>query len=54
VRCFNWLDALAGHDPLDSTTVTDEYKPVDLEGVDPVAKLRGLSVGIPRVTMCCI
>lgn len=44
------LDALAGHDPLDSTTVTDEYRPVDLESVDPVAELRGIAVGIPRVT----
>ena len=42
-------DALAGHDPLDSTTVSDEYQPIDLDEVDCMAKLRGVTVGIPWV-----
>jgi len=42
-------DALAGHDPLDSTTVRDQYQPINLDESDCLAKLRGVSVGIPWV-----
>ncbi len=34
---------IAGHDPLDSTCVTDPVPPVSLDGVD----LRGLRIGVP-------
>ena len=44
-----WLDALAGHDSLDSTTVTDSYRPVDLENVDCLAELSRVTIGVPRV-----
>jgi aspartyl-tRNA(Asn)/glutamyl-tRNA(Gln) amidotransferase subunit A len=41
------LNVLAGHDPLDSTTVTEDFREVDLSSVDDLSVLRGLSVGIP-------
>jgi len=43
-------DTLAGHDVFDSTTVTDEFSPVDVPTPDnAVQQLHGLSVGIPLV-----
>lgn len=40
-------DIMAGHDPLDSTTVPEKYPPVSLP--DEVS-LKGLHIGIPKVT----
>lgn len=37
---------LAGHDPLDSTTVRDKFVPFDLPGD---ININGVSVGIPKV-----
>jgi len=49
------LDALAGHDVFDSTTVTDAFSPVDVPAADvAVGMLRGLSVGIPLVCIISI
>jgi aspartyl-tRNA(Asn)/glutamyl-tRNA(Gln) amidotransferase subunit A len=36
--------AIAGHDPLDSTSIVDEPAPIDLDDVD----LRGLRIGVPQ------
>lgn len=37
------FDAIKGHDPLDSTSISREYKPTDLDGLD-LAKVR---IGVP-------
>ena len=43
-------DTLAGHDIFDSTTVTDDFRPVSLPSADEAVKmLHGLTVGIPQV-----
>jgi len=45
-------DTLAGHDVFDSTTVTDPFCPFDVPPADDaVEMLRGLSVGIPLVSI---
>ncbi|NWH17542.1 GATA amidotransferase, partial [Grus americana] len=41
------LGSLAGHDPKDSTTIQDDFKPFELPNVADVSKL---SIGIPKVT----
>ena len=41
-------DAIQGHDPLDSTTVRREIKPVHL---DEEGSISGLHIGIPKVGM---
>lgn len=38
--------SLAGHDPKDSTTVQDNFKPFELPNLTDVSKL---SIGIPKV-----
>lgn len=39
--------SLAGHDPKDSTTIQDDFKPFELPNLTDVSKL---SIGIPKVT----
>lgn len=39
--------SLAGHDPKDSTTIQDDFKPFELPDLIDVSKL---SIGIPKVT----
>jgi len=38
------FQAIAGHDPLDSTSVTDPVAPADLDGID----LNGMRLGVPE------
>lgn len=40
------VDVLAGHDPLDSTTVSEPFDPVVLP---ENASVKGLKIGIPKV-----
>lgn len=40
--------SLAGHDPKDSTTVQDNFKPFELPSLTDVSKL---SIGIPKVIL---
>ena len=47
IVAFNLKDALAGHDHLDSTTVTTPYKPITLPDVPSV---KGIVIGIPKVS----
>lgn len=44
--CLIFVDVLAGHDPLDSTTVPECYDPVVLP---ENASVKGLKIGIPKV-----
>ena len=48
LNCFKSVGtgAIAGHDPLDSTTVTDTFEPFEL---DEEISLDGLHIGIPKV-----
>lgn len=39
--------SLAGHDPKDSTTIQDNFKPFELPNLPDVSKF---SIGIPKVT----
>ncbi|ESO00589.1 hypothetical protein HELRODRAFT_113130 [Helobdella robusta] len=43
------LNSLAGHDPLDSTTVTQDYKPILLQDQPSI---KGLTIGIPKEYHC--
>jgi len=42
-------DVLAGHDPLDSTTVKDYFIPLDLSQNTDITKIR---IGIPKEYHC--
>lgn len=44
------VDVLAGHDPLDSTTVPESIDPVVLP---ENASVKGLKIGIPKVFILC-
>jgi Asp-tRNA(Asn)/Glu-tRNA(Gln) amidotransferase A subunit family amidase len=42
-------DILAGHDPLDSTTITDDFIPLDLSQDIDISRIR---IGIPQEYHC--
>lgn len=42
-------DVLAGHDPLDSTTIKDDFIPLDLSKDIDISKMR---IGIPKEYHC--
>jgi Asp-tRNA(Asn)/Glu-tRNA(Gln) amidotransferase A subunit family amidase len=49
LRLIIFSDVLAGHDPLDSTTIRDDFIPLDLSQDIDISKMR---IGIPQEYHC--